>query len=318
MTPFRQRESAQTELSALKALLHSTPEDRFATPMLRDRIKELESSLVALEKRPSLTPEAEIFFEDGPAIGSEGLEVTFTSHILDSYQNMLTNHYAAKNYGVLRRSGRRRGEADTKLYLTALPRGSFGLQLSKPHVHDFVAAQNLSAVMSEISGLVEASAKSDQAFEESLNTFNPRVLKPLQRFIEALFSSKAACRVVTGFHDTKLTKHQIEDAYVRVTSAKEREEVVKVPGVFGGVLTFSWEFDFQPDQGELIRGPLAQEVDEQTATNWNLNLTHTHTLAELKVLTVSTRTGDKKPSYELLDLKTSGRLPAKVAHKPKT
>ena len=36
--------------------------------------------------------EAEIFFKNGSAIGLEGLEVTFTSHILDSYQNTLTNH----------------------------------------------------------------------------------------------------------------------------------------------------------------------------------------------------------------------------------
>ena len=317
MTPFRQRETIQTELSALKVLLHSTPEDPFASPMLKDRIKELESSLAALDPHPSLTPEAEIFFEDGPAIGSEALEVTFTSHILDSYQNMLTNHYAAKHYGILRRSGRRRGEGDTKLYLTALPRGSFGLQLSQPRVQDFVAAQNLSAAMHEISGLVEATAKSDQAFEDSLNAFNPRVLKPLQRFIEALFTSKAACRVVTGDNETKLNLHQVEEAYKRVTSAKEREEVVDVPGVFGGVLTFSWEFDFQPDNGDLICGPLADEVDEETATNWNLHLTHTHTIAKLKRLTVSTRTGDKKSSYELIGLKTSGRLPAKTRQKPK-
>ena len=84
MTPFRQRETTQTELSSLKALLQSTPEDRFATPMLKDRIKELESSLSVLDSHPSFVPEAEIFFEDGPAIGSEALEVTFTSNILDS------------------------------------------------------------------------------------------------------------------------------------------------------------------------------------------------------------------------------------------
>jgi hypothetical protein len=317
MTPFRQRETVQTELSALKALLLATPADPFATPMLSDRIKELESSLVALEKRPSLAPEAEIFFEDGPTMGSEGIEVTFTSHILDSYQNMLTNHYAAKHYGILRRSGRRRGEADTKLYLTALPRGSFGLQLARPHVHDWVAAQNLSAVMQEISGLIAASAKSDQAFDASLNTFNPRVLPPLQRFIDALFTTKASCRVVTGDQETKLDSHQVAEAYARVTAAKQREEIIDLPGVFGGVLTLSLEFEFRPDHGDLIRGPLADEITEHTATEWALRLTHTHTVATLKRLTVSTRSGDKKPSYELLGLKESGRLPAKASHPPK-
>ena len=45
-------------------------------------------------------------FVVGPAIGSEGIEITFASDVLESYQNMVTNHYAAKHYGVLRRSGR--------------------------------------------------------------------------------------------------------------------------------------------------------------------------------------------------------------------
>lgn len=317
MTPLRQRETTQLDITALKALIHATPDDPFAKPLLEQRLGELEQFLGALERRPPINPETEIFFEEGPTIGSEGLEITFTSHILDSYQNMLTNHYAAKHYGILRRSGRRRGEADTKLYLTALPRGSFGLQLAQPHVQDFVAAEHLSLVMHEISALLQASAKSDEAFEESLNTFNPRVLKPLQRFIETLFTSKAGCRVLTGFNETKLSPHEIEEAYVRVTAATEREETLKVSGVFGGVLTFSWEFDFQPDQGDLICGALSSEVDEETATNWNLNLTHTHTTATLKVVTVSTRTGKKKPSYELVDLRPSGRLPTKKAQAPK-
>lgn len=82
MTPFRQRETVQLEISALKALLDSTPDDPFAKPMLQEHLKELEESLGALERRPSFNPETEIFFEDGPAMGSQGLEITFTSHIL--------------------------------------------------------------------------------------------------------------------------------------------------------------------------------------------------------------------------------------------
>jgi len=314
MTPLRQRETTQLEITALKALISATPDDPLAKPMLVEQLEELESSLGALESRPPINPETEIFFEDGPTIGSEGLEITFASHILDSYQNMLTNHYAAKHYGVLRRSGRRRGEADTKLYLTALPRGSFGLQLAQPHVEDFVAAEHLSSVMHEISALLQASAKSDEAFEESLNIFNPRVLKPLQRFIETLFTSKAACRVLTGFSETKLSQNEIADAFVRVTAASEREETMEVRGVFGGVLTLSWEFDFQPEQGDIIRGAISQEVDESVATQWALNYTHTETVAKLRVVTVSTRTGKKRPTYELVDLRPSGRVPVKPKH----
>jgi len=102
--------------------------------------------------------------------------------------------------------------------------------------------------------------------------FKPRVPKPLQRFIEALFTTKAACRVVTGDNETKLNQHQVEEAYARVASAKEPEEIIDLPGVFGRVPTLSLEFEFRPDHGDLIRGPLDDEITEQTATEWALHL----------------------------------------------
>ena len=132
MTPPRLREQLQAELAGLHALLHSAPADPLATPLMRSRVEEIEEDLRELHTAAHRA-EAEIFFVGGPAIGSEGIEITFASDILESYQNMVTNHYTAKVYGSPRRSGRRRKEDETRLYLTALPRGSFGFQLSQPY-----------------------------------------------------------------------------------------------------------------------------------------------------------------------------------------
>ena len=302
MTPLRKLESLQAELAGLRSLLRSTPEHDIATPMLRGRIASVEKSVITLQERPPLAPGAEIFFKDGPAMDSEGLEATFTSGVLESYQNMVTNHYSAKNYGALRRSGRRRGEKDAQLYLTGLPRASFGLQLSQPHVGDFVIAANLTAALLDISRLVEASVESDPAFEDAIATVNPRVIHPLTRFITTLHNGGGECRLVTGFHETRLTANQITQAYERVVAARTEEDSISLTGIFGGVLTFSWEFDFQPEQGELIHGSLGQDVGEETATGWNLHHTHQRVKAKLNIATVSTRTGKKKPSYELLDI----------------
>ena len=79
-------------------------------------------------------------------------------------------------------------------------------------------------------------------------------------------------------------------------------KVENLPGIFGGVLTFSCEFDFRPDGGDLIRGPLAEEVSESTAGGWSQHFTHEHVTAKFKISTVVTRAGKKKPTYELVDL----------------
>ena len=51
-----------------------------------------------------------------------------------------------------------------------------------------------------------------------------------------------------------------------------------------------------------IRGPLAETVTEATAGAWSQQFTHKHVMATLKISTVITRTGKKKPTYELLAL----------------
>lgn len=315
MTPLRQRESLQAELASLQALLHSNPDDRIATPLMKGHIAEIQQALRSLEARPPLTPQAGLFFSGGPALDSEGLEVTFTSEILNSYQNMVTNHYAAKHYGTLRYTGRRRGEQDTKLFLTALPRGSFGLQLTQPHVSDFFAANNVAGAMEDIRGLVSSTAESDQAFQTALTSFEPRVFKPLKRFIEALHGGGGTFRLETGFKEVTLTPKKIADAYQRVSAAVADEEVITLKGVFGGVLIFSGDFNFQPEGADMIRGTLAKEVTEQAATTMDHEFTGKPAVARMKVTVVTTSSGKKKPSYELTGLIHLGSEPP--ARKPK-
>ena len=122
MTPLRQLQDLQAELASLKSLLQSTPADPLATPLLRGHVEDIEDRIRKLEANPPLTPATELFFREGAAFGTEGLEVTFASGVLESYQTMVSDHYSAKNYGKLRRFGRRRREAETQLFLTALPR----------------------------------------------------------------------------------------------------------------------------------------------------------------------------------------------------
>lgn len=310
MTPLRQRESLEAELASLEQLLRTTQDDPLATPLLRSRVEELQGKLKALSEHPPLKPETELFFADGPAMGSEGLEVTFTSEVLNSYQNMVTNHYAAKHYGSLRRTGRRRGEDETRLFLTALPRGSFGLQLCQPHVTDFIAANDVSSAMQDISRLIEATATSDEAFEAALADFDARVLKPLKRFITTVHSGGGTCRVITGQRETILTRVQITDAYARITAAVADDEPVTMSGVFGGAQLFSGSFEFQPDTGDLIRGSLDPELSEEVAAAMNRDFTKKRAIAKMNMTTVSTRAGKKKPTYELRAL-----LPTEAPHR---
>ena len=303
MTPVRQRERLQAELFSLNALLHSAPQDPLATPLMRSRVEEIEAEIRSLPAPAKSRPEAELFFEDGPAIGSEGIEITFASDVLESYQNMVTNHYSAKVYGSLRRSGARRKEAETRLYLTALPRGSFGFQLSQPYTPELFAAQNMVVALSDISGLVEATAESDEAFEAALTSFDSRVFRPLKRFITTIHAGGGACRLLTGEKQTNLSVEKITAAYDRISAAVTDDEEITMSGTFGGFHAISGDFEFQPDVGRLIHGGLDEQLNDAKIAKLTQQFFQRRCIAKMTMTTVSSRTGNKKPTYELVDLK---------------
>ena len=332
MTPYREIEMLQAKRVGLQALLDEDlvpallgkmepplpgepelplteePADLLERSALEHAIRKIDARLKELADKPKINPQAEMFFVDGAVTNAHGLEITFASDMLKSYQNMVTNHYAAKHYS-LRRTGRRHGEAESHLFLTALPRGSFGMQLSQPHISDWVLAGNVSKAMEDLSGLVEAAAESDAAFDGLLGSFNSRVLKPLTSFMATLNAGGGSFRLVTGMKQVKMNREKIQEAYLRVSAASSLDREITIPGTFGGITGYSCEFDFQPHVGEVIKGPLAEEITEEDIERMNHDFTFKPCYAKLKETTVTTRSGKKKPTFELICLLVSKEVP---------
>lgn len=300
MTPLRKREQIQAELTGLQSLAEITPrDDPFAPSLLDQKIESLRGSLKSIESQ-RFAPETEIMFGGGPVFGSEGIDAKFAAKILDSFQDMVTNEFAATN-GLLRRTGRRKGESDARLLLTSLPRGSVGLQLAQPFVEDFLVAEKVAKAMEEVTALVEAAAASDESFEEALANFHPRVFKPLGRFFDAMVNADAECRMLTGMRSVTLQKDRILGGSQRVSATVMNESTVKETGRFGGVLIASRKFEFVPDRGGLIAGWLAETVSEEDAEKMAA-LTGSQSVAEIQVTSIQTQTGKERPSYELIKL----------------
>jgi hypothetical protein len=308
MTPLREKEMLQAKRVGLQTLLRDTPHDPMARAPLEHGIHKIETRLKELEAQPSINPQAEMFFVDGKVTNHHGLEITFAADMLKSYQNMVTNHYAAKHYTLLR-VGRRHGEAEAHLFLTALPRGSFGMQLSQPQITDWVAAANVSAAMVDLSNLVDAAADSDDAFDGLLAQFNPRVLKPLTSFMATLNAGGGSFRLVTGMKQVRMNREKIHEAYLRVSAASSVEHEITIPGTFGGITGYTWEFDFQPHAGDVIHGPIANDVTEEEAERMNHDFMFKPAFATLKETTVTTRSGKKRPTFELIRLMPTKEAP---------
>lgn len=149
--------------------------------------------------------------------------------------------------------------------------------------------------------LVNAAATSDEIFEGALGNFHPRVFKPLGRFFDAMALANAECRMVTGMHDVRLNGPQIIAAAARVSATDMSEESIEKFGIFGGVLIPSRRFDFTTHSGNVLSGWLADSVGDDEAAAMGAYI-GSAAAAVMKMTTIETRSGKKKPAYELVRL----------------
>jgi hypothetical protein len=261
----------------------------------------LQQELAGLEKQPPPRPEAELLFAGGPVFGSVGLDAKFASKVLDSYQDMVANHFSVSRHGAVGSRGPRAGEGQARLCLTALPRGSFGLLLAQPQAEDFIAAAQLSDAMDQITSLIEAAASGDAAFTDTVERFHPRVLNPLERFLNALETQEASFHLRSATRQCELKTEQVRAAKSRVADTKPETEMIRLRGACRGVLLESWRFDFNPDGQPPISGVLADSVTEEAAKAM-LALVDQPAEAEMRVTRMRTRSGFGRPAYELLSL----------------
>jgi hypothetical protein len=294
----------RAEISGLKSLLVGMPDDPLAKPLLTSRIDENERELADLEKNPPCRPEAELLFAGGPVFGSAGIDAKFAANVLDSYQDMVANHYSASRHGgIVGSRGPRKGEEESRLCLSALPRGSFGLKLEQPKIENFIDSAQLADIMDQITSILESAASGDAAFTDAVEKFHPRVLAPLEHFLSALESNSASVRVRSGSRECELGIEQVKSAKKRVSGTKPETRDVQMRGICRGVLLESWKFDFNPDGQLPISGQIAKDVPEEAAKAM-LALAESNTPAEayLKVTRMKTLSAYGKPTYELTQL----------------
>jgi hypothetical protein len=300
MTPIKRREELAREVAALESLRESTPDDPFAKPLLESRIRSLQEELVKADETIPM-PETELIFAGEAVFGSIGIDVKFASHVLHSYQDMLNTHYAAKRHGSVGAQGRRFGEKESRLFLTALPRGSFGLVLAKPYSDDLFSLSHVSEGMEQLAALVEAAAVGDEDFARTVADFHPRVLKSLGRFLYRVASQDTSVSIRAGRKRAALNQEQIREAYKRTVATKVETKTEILNGVFKGVLLESWRFDFLPEHGSVITGLISEEVSEEKAKAME-GLFDKPAKAELVLTCLVTKSGASRPTYVLKSL----------------
>jgi len=301
MTTRRQREHLKTQLIETDRLLGMVSGHPFMAASLSARRKKVEERLESLPFG-EVEPRTVLFFAGDPVQGSIGIDATFAGQVLVPFQNMVMTDYAHRHHGKVGSRGRRTGESQSRLLLTGLPRGSFGLELTKAEGDELFEDDQLADTLAHVTRLVESASRSDEDFASELDDNSPRVIQNLKDFLSVVSRAKAALTLESGDARCSLTPEVAGEAFERVSSTQTQEEQIEVRGTFRGVLLDSWRYDFNDEVGHKLSGRLDDDLCVETVSGWNREFFDRDCVAKLLKTTVVFKNGRQRTTYRLLDL----------------
>lgn len=301
MTTRSQREFLKVQLLETQKLREMAGGHPLMSVAFAEREDELREKLQAL---PLGNKEARtvLFFSGEPVQGSMGIDAAFAGRVLEPFQSMVMADYADRWHGVVGSRGKRPGETQSRLLLTGLPRGSFGLELTRAENDELFEEGQLADTLAHVTRLVEAASRSDEDFAAELDATAPRVVQNLRAFLEVIAKGKAGLRLESGDFRCSMNPIQANEAFNRVAGTITSDETVELTGVFKGVLLESWKFDFVMDENHSVGGKIDENLTEEQVIALNREFFNERCCASLLKTTVLFKNGRVRTSYTLKGL----------------
>ena len=301
MTTRAQREFLKVQLLETQRLMEMVGDHPLMSVSFAEREQELREKIAAL---PLGNKEARtiLFFSGEPVQGSMGIDASFAGRVLEPFQSMVMADYADRWHGVVGSRGRRPGEAQSRLLLTGLPRGSFGLELARADNDELFEEGQLADTLAHVTRLVEAAGRSDEDFAAELDQTAPRVIQNLREFLEVIAKGKAGLRLESGDYRCSMNPIEANEAFNRVAATITRPEDVEISGVFKGVLLESWKFDFVTEENHSVGGKIDENLTEEQVVALNRQFFNERCVASLLKTTVLFKNGRVRTTHTLKGL----------------
>lgn len=258
---FADRESVRSMLAALAT------DDPIGRLSFSARLAIIEEQIQRLAATHETTGSVALMFAGGPVQGSRSIAADFATSVLKSFQDLVTKQIAGDEFGRLGTRGRLPERTPSTLVIRELVRGSVGFVLEENSANEEITDTPIKKAIDDVTEIIsQAAEESDEAFETSVETLDPRILISLRDFFRSLDDSDASVRIVEGERDASLDKPAVRRARMRVDATEVKDtESEAIIGELLGLLPESRRFEMKLlDSGEVIRGTVATAL----ATRW--------------------------------------------------
>ena len=272
------------------------------THAFSQKINDLKEKLKALPV-DGKEPKVALFFSGGPVSGSLGIDASFIGKVILPFQKMVSADLAQRGYGKVGARGKVKNAGDARLFLTALPRGSFGIELSKLENDNLFDEAQVSDSLTHVVRLIESAAKSDEDFAASFNDISQRTISGLRQFLQIVSADKAGVTIESGALKSSLNINEVSVAYTRVANTITKQANVEISGILKGILLESWRFDFVDEVGNALTGAISDALTEDEVSGMAVAFLNQRCIASFRKTDVYLQNGRIKESYLLKNIR---------------
>ncbi|MBI5786094.1 MAG: hypothetical protein HZA64_11600 [Rhodocyclales bacterium] len=255
------RESVMSMLATL------TDRDPIGRISFSARLAAIEEEIGRLQDQHETTGSVALMFSGDPVFGARSIGADFSASVLRSFQDLISKQISSEEFGRLGARGRVPERTSSALSIRELVRGSVGFVLEETAQDAKLVDTPIKQAIDDVTVVItQAAAESDEEFEASIETLDPRMLVSLRDFFRTLDDGGAAVRIVEEDRDAALDFQAVRRARNRVDATDVQDtESDTVVGELLGLLPDSRRFEMKLlESGEVIRGTVAASL----ATQW--------------------------------------------------
>ncbi|MEO6633180.1 MAG: hypothetical protein ABIN13_15700 [Mucilaginibacter sp.] len=179
-------ESIRAQIVDTERLLALVKDHPIMSEGLLEKLNNLREELKKIHKE-TIEPKIRLLFSGGAVKGSIGIKSSFVGKTIRPFQEMIKTQSALVRFGNVAKRGQAKRSVSTELYITSLPMGSFGVELSKLESEDLFAEHDVAHAIHEIMDLIRNTSESDTVFENSIKKTPKRNLSNLKKFLTKVF-----------------------------------------------------------------------------------------------------------------------------------
>lgn len=301
MSLFREKERIKAQILDTERMLELVGAHPLMSESLMTKLNSLKQKLADFPK--DLTESKIRLLFSGDAVkGSMGIKSRFVSRTIKPIQELIKIQTALVRFGTVGERGKTKDSISSELYLTALPTGSFGVELSQLENYDLFDEQDVSKAIKQVVELIEASTVSDEEFERAVEDTPKRNLVYLKKFLKTVSDANSILKIETGASCVYISEQKIRDGYERVNATNDKEEIIFINGILRGILLDSGKFEIISENGNQIAGVIDPEIPEEKLIEYYKKYLNKNCKVHLVAHKTTFITGKEKISYELIEI----------------